>query len=149
MSTLVRWNPLREMAMLQSAVDRIFDETWRTTTNASANMLALDVHDSNEAYTIIANLPGVEADKINVSYHDGTLTISAEISKTEAQEDHRILVQERISGNFTRSLNLPQPINIEEANADFNNGVLTLSLPKTPEVQPRQIPVRTGNHNNN
>lgn len=149
MSTLVRWNPLREMAMLQSAVDRIFDETWRTANTPSANMLALDVHDSNESYTIIANLPGIDADQINISYHDGTLTISAEISKTEAKEDHRVLVQERMHGNFTRSLNLPQPIDIEQAQADFNNGVLTLSLPKTPEVQPRQIPVRTGNPNHN
>ncbi len=149
MSTLVRWNPLREMAMLQSAVDRMFDETWRTTANASANALALDVHDSDGAYTIIANLPGVEADKINISYHDGTLTVSAEVNKTEAKEDHRVLVQERISGSFTRSLTLPQPIDIDQAEADFNNGVLTLSLPKTPEVQPRQIPVRTGNPNHN
>lgn len=149
MSTLVKWNPIREMAMLQSAVDRMFDETWRTANGTSANILALDVHDSNEAYTIIANLPGVEADKINISLHDGTLTISAEISKSEAKEDHRVLVQERIHGNFTRSLNLPQPIDIENAQADFNNGVLTLSLPKTPEVQPRQIPIRVNDPKNN
>ncbi len=145
MSTIIRWNPFREMVALQSAMDRMFDETWRNmggTTNA--NILALDVVDVDNAYSITANLPGVSADHINVSLHEGTLTISAEINPQEVSNEHRVLLQERTYGKFTRSINLPQPVNIEDAQADFNEGVLTLTLPKTPEVQPRQIPIRAG-----
>jgi HSP20 family protein len=150
MSTLIRLNPFREMAALQSAMDRMFDETWRNVGGTtSANVLALDVVDNGESYHIIANLPGVTADNINVSLHDGTLTIHAEITKPEAGEDSRVLLQERIYGKFARSINLPQPVNIDDAQADFNDGVLTLTLPKTPEVQPRQIPVRVSNGNAN
>lgn len=146
MTTLVRWNPFREMAAMQSAMDRIFDETWRNVRGNADSTLALDVHETDAAYIVQTALPGANPDSIQVSVHDGVLTISTEIVQVPI-ENSRTLIQERVYGKFTRSLRLPQMVDIDNVNAAFENGVLTLTLPKSPEAQPRQIPVRT--HSNN
>ena len=80
MGTIVRWNPLREMAAMQNAMDRLFEESWRTAwpTNVG-NTLAFDVYETDQDYTAIATLPGLNADQIQVSIHEGALTISAEL----------------------------------------------------------------------
>lgn len=135
---MVRWNPVREMMAMQNVMDRMFDEAW----SRNANTLALDVHESNEAYTVVANLPGLNPDSIEVSLHEGTLTISGGAEKVEPAEGTRVLLNERVVGHFTRSIKLPQHIDNENVEANYENGVLTLTLPKRPEAQPRQIPVR-------
>ncbi|MFW5748630.1 MAG: Hsp20/alpha crystallin family protein [Chloroflexota bacterium] len=145
MSTIIRWNPVREMAAMQSAMDRLFDETWRSArTGNGGSALAVDVHETDSTYTVVANLPGVNPDAISVSLHDGVLTIAAEIARAERDENARVLVQERSYGKFSRSLNLPQPVDSDKVEASYDDGVLTLALPKVPEVQPRQIPVKVG-----
>jgi HSP20 family protein len=146
MNTIVRWNPFREMAAMQSAMDRIFDETWRNVRSGADSTLALDVHETDTSYIVQTTLPGANPDSIHVSVHDGVLTISSEITPTPV-ENTRTLIQERVYGKFTRSLRLPQMVDLDNVNAEFENGVLTLTLPKSPEAQPRQIPVRT--HSNN
>lgn len=137
---LIRRSPIREMNAMQDAIDRIFEDTMR---NAQPNRdaLALDILESAEAYTVLASLPGVPADDINVTLHDNVLTISAEMPKLELAEGHRRLVQERNYGTFSRSIKLPQAIDADHVNAAYDNGVITLTLPKTAEAQPRQIKV--------
>lgn len=143
MSTIIRWNPLREMATMQNAMDRLFEDAWRNVEpNSTRNVLALDVHDTDANYVITANLPGVDADNIDITLHNDVLTISAEIQKTEVAEGVRPLVQERVYGKFIRSLNLAQPVNVEAIETTFENGVLTLTLPKSEEAQPRRIQVK-------
>jgi HSP20 family protein len=142
MTTIVRWNPFREMAAMQSAMDRIFDETWRTVRGNADSTLALDVHETDTNYIVQTALPGANPDNIHVSVHDGVLTISTEINPP-TMENSRTLIQERVYGKFTRSLRLPQMVDLDNVNAAFENGVLTLTMPKSPEAQPRQIPVRT------
>lgn len=144
MSTVIRWNPIRELAAMQTAMDRIFDETCRNF-NDTAHSLMLDVRENDGAYTIIANLPGMNPDDININLHDGLLTIVADIPAPAVDEDTRVLVNERVYGKFARRLNLRQPVDADNIDATYENGVLTLVIPKTPEAQPRQIPVRIGN----
>jgi HSP20 family protein len=153
MTTITRWNPMREMAAMQSALDRVFDETWRNfrTFNGSADKsLALDVYETANAYIIQVALPGTTPENVNVSLHEGVLTISGQIAQS-TPENSRALMLERAYGQFTRSIRLPAPINSDQTEAVFENGVLSLTLPKTPEAQPHQIPVRLGNgqHHNN
>jgi HSP20 family protein len=144
MATVVRWNPIREMAAMQSAMDRLFEDTWRNTrSNFNGNALALDVHETDAAYTIFAALPGLDPDHINVNLHDGVLTISAELPEPTVEENVRVLLRERIYGKFSRSITLPQAVDIDNVEAAYENGVLALTLPKTPEAQPRTIPIRT------
>lgn len=147
--TLMRWNPVREMAVVQSALDRLFEENWRGA-RSDGNALALDVHDNANSYTVTTTLPGVKADDVKVSLHDDVLTITGEIRQPETRkEDERVLLRERTYGTFTRSFRLPQPINAEQIEATFENGVLNLTLPKREEAQPRQIQVKVGSKQNN
>ncbi len=143
MSSIVRWNPIREMAVLQNAMDRLFDETWggiRPT--VAGNTMPLDVHESVEAYTVVANMPGLSADQLNINWHDNKLTISVEIEAPTVAENSKVLLQERAFGKFARTLTLPLAVDADKVTAEYVNGVLTLVLPKTPEVQPRKISVQ-------
>jgi HSP20 family protein len=142
MTTVVRWNPIREMAAMQSAMDRLFENTWRDV-RPEGDSLPLDVHETNETYTVIASLPGVNVDDIEVSLHDGILYIKAEIAQPEIDENTRILAQERSFGKFSRSIRMPEKVDADNVEADYSNGVLTLTLHKAPEAKPRQINIRS------
>lgn len=145
MTTFVRWNPLQDMASMQGTLDRLFDDTWRNLRSSNdAGALALDVHETDPAYIVSAALPGVSADAVNISLHDGVLTISGEVPQV-THENSRALLLERSYGKFQRVIRLPQPIDASKVEANIENGVLTLTLPKTLEAQPRTIPVKTGN----
>lgn len=142
MSTLVRWTPARDFAQMQRAMDRMFDETWRSLQARTATALPVDVYETDTAYTIVASLPGVKADALNLALHDGVLTISGELQPVALPENATALVVERTAGKFSRSLRLPEAVEASQVEAVLNDGVLTLTLPKTPEAQPRLIPVR-------
>ncbi len=144
MSTIVRWNPFRELAAMQSAMDRIFDESWRDGRPYwNENNLPIDVHETADNYTIVANIPGANPDDININFHDGVLNIGFEINHQENSEDNRVLVQERVYGKFSRSVRVGQNIKADAVEANYNNGVLTLTLPKAEEAKPRQISVKS------
>jgi HSP20 family protein len=148
MSTIIRWNPVREMAAMQSAMDRLFDETWRNYRTVDTSLaLALDVHETETAFHVVASLPGVPADTVNINLQEDVLTISGEVPQPTYPEGARALLLERTYGKFSRSIRLPEAVVTDQIEATLDNGVLTLNLPKSPEVQPKQIPVRV--HNNN
>lgn len=145
MSTIVRWNPFREMAAMQSAMDRLFEDTWRSARPTVAGInLALDAYETDNAYVIYASLPGVSPEAINVSMDDDVLTISGEIPQPafEEKDNVRTLLFERHYGKFSRSVRVGLPVDGDRVEAAYENGVLRLTLPKTPAAQPKQIPVR-------
>lgn len=146
MARIVRWNPIREMAAMQSAMDRIFEDTWRSVQpTLNGNLLALDVHETPEHYTITTAIAGLNPEEFEITYNDNTLTISVEVREPQLPENTKMLMNERVYGKFTRSVTLPQMVDSDNINADYENGILTLTLPKTPDAQPRQIRVRTHN----
>ncbi len=104
--------------------------------------LALDVEESQDAYIVRANLPGVALEDISVNIHEDVLTISGESAVEKVAEDSKALIRERRSGKFSRSLRFPTVVNGEAVEADFENGLLSISLPKADHVKPRQIPVK-------
>jgi HSP20 family protein len=143
MSTVVRWNPFREMVTMQNAMDRVFDDVRRNShSEPTSRALLLDVQETNEAYHIVANLPGVDDEQINVNLHDNVLTISAEIEQETVEEDARVLLRERSYGKVNRSVNLPQPVSNDDVEATYEDGILRLTLPKVPELQPQSITVK-------
>lgn len=146
MTMMIRWNPLRELAAMQSAMDRMFEETWRgARANVAELALPIDVYETETGYQVTASLPGLASDQVNISLHDNVLTISGELPASPHQENARALLVERSSGRFSRSIRLPEPVAADQVEAALENGVLHLTLPKTPEAQPRLIPVRSGN----
>jgi len=147
---MMRWNPMREVLAMQRMMDRLIDETWGAVRNAEAEVsaatLALDVHETPTGYVVAATLPGVKAEDIHITYHDGVLTVAGDVPQFRPageDKDIRALMTERAWGKFSRSIRLPQPIQADNIEATYENGVLTLTLPKSPEAQPRMIPVRT------
>lgn len=103
--------------------------------------LALDVEENPEAYIVQANLPGISLDDISVNIHEDVLTVTAESVAEQRDEHSRMLIRERRYGKFSRSLRFPTVVDGNAVEANFENGVLSISLPKADHVKSRQIPV--------
>lgn len=138
-----RWHPFRDMLTMQQTMDRLFDDLWQSGFGAAeASSIAFDIHESDTAYIVAANVPGLVADQIDVQLRDNVLTISFELPQPTLAEGERVLLQERRFGRFSRSITLPQAIDTEAVEAQHNNGVLTLTLPKEPSAQPKRITIQ-------
>ena len=114
--------------------------------NASGHALALDVHENDDAYTVVADLPGVNADDITIQLQDDVLTISAETHQEKSENNGNVLIQERRYGKTSRSLRFPVHVNSTAVEADYSDGVLTVTVPKAEDVKPRRIPVNARNN---
>jgi HSP20 family protein len=103
---------------------------------------AVDIRETDDEFIFTAELPGLDKKAVNISLEDKILTISGERSlehKEENQNFHRI---ERAYGTFSRSFSLPHDVDQEEVTANFDNGLLTIAVPKTEVVKPRQIEIK-------
>ncbi|NJL55556.1 Hsp20/alpha crystallin family protein [bacterium] len=124
------------MMAMQNAFDRMFEDNWRSFAEMGGSALSLDIDEADDHYVVTTELPGIKAENINIRVHDGMLTIDAEMpERTTEHEGKRALVRERRYGRFSRTIRLPQPVNIEQAEAQYQDGVLTLNLPKAAEAQ--------------
>lgn len=142
MTRLIRWDPYREMSNM---LDRFFEEPiseWRTT-DFNLN-LPLDVAESEDEFIVKASVPGIDPDDIDITVTKNTLTIKGEMKKEEETEEERYHLRERRYGRFTRSITLPTSVNTDMIDANYENGVLVLHLPKTEEMKPKRIEVRSG-----
>jgi len=152
-NTIVRWNPFREMVSMQDVMDRFLDENWRpfpAFEETGAHALALDIHEDASGYTVSTALPGVKADDIKVHVDGEYLVIEGEIPEQIIQRDDvRPLVKERRYGHYSRRVRLPQAVDFDKADAHYEDGILTLTLPKAAEELPHTIPVKTTNGSKN
>jgi HSP20 family protein len=147
MANLVRWDPVRDMMSLREAMDRLFEESFvhprgMLAPVEGAATLALDVFESDDDVTVRASIPGVNPDDIDISVTGDVLTIKGETSEEREEKQGNYHLRERRYGAFQRSVNLPAPVNTDKAEAEFKNGVLTLTLPKVEEVKPRSIKIK-------
>jgi HSP20 family protein len=104
--------------------------------------LALDVAEKENDFVVTASLPGVNPDDIDITLTENSLTIKGEMRKDETIEEENYHMRERRYGSFQRTLTLPTPVDAENIQADFENGVLTVHLPKTEAVRPKRISVK-------
>ena len=135
------WDPRNDALSLRDAMSRLFENSFVTTGLGPQAGVALDVVETAEAFVIKASLPGCEKDRINVSFENDTLTIQAELNGGVANEKGRYLVRERFAGKVSRSMSLPLRVDAERANAEYVDGVLTLTLPKSETVKARSIQI--------
>ena len=111
--------------------------------DAVAPRMKVDVAESNGAYTVHAELPGVKKDDIQVTIDGAQVTLAAEVKRErEASQEERVLHTERTYGKVTRSFTLPQEVDEAKAEAKFRDGVLELTLPKKSAAQRRQITIQ-------
>lgn len=104
--------------------------------------LALDVEEHEDGYTVKANLPGVKAEHIELNLHDNVLTLTAETKEEHKEENARMLIQERRYGKYSRSLRFPIAVDAEHVEAEYHDGVLTISVKKAPEATAKRIAVK-------
>lgn len=141
MRRMVRWNPYREMAAMQRALDNAWTVDWN---GGRVLRPALDVVENEDAFVVKATLPGLKPEDIDISIEDDVLTIKAEHGEEHEESEETYLLRERRYGAFHRTVRLPSGVNGAEASAEVQDGVLTLTLPKREEFKPRQIEVKVG-----
>ena len=143
MSGIVRWEPFREITSLRDAMDRMFEEGfWRPPGPFGGwgeGTLALDMYETEDSVVVKTAIPGMKAEDLDVSVTGNTLTIRAETTKEEEIKRERYLRRERRHGSYARSVTLPNGLQADRAEADYTDGVLTLTFPKAEEVKPKTI----------
>lgn len=144
--TISRWEPFGELVTLRDAMDRLFEDSFvrpgRTSRAERALALPVDAYATENELVIMASIPGVEPDDVQVTIEGDTLTIKGEFKPP--LENVNYLFQERRFGPFYRQLQINIPVQADQAEASFDKGVLTLTIPKAEELKPRQIKVKTG-----
>lgn len=148
MTTLTRWEPFREMRRMHDMLDRIMDDAYmgpRGSREMVEGLAPVDVFETEDEVVVKAIMPGMTAEDIQISVDRDVLTLRGEAKHEEQTEQgdgrvyhHRELRYQR----FARSIRLPIMVNADKADAQFENGVLTLTLPKAEEVKPKQITVK-------
>jgi len=139
--TVVRWNPARELVSLREAMDRLFEDSFVRPmwTGERERRLPLDVYATPGEIVITANVPGLKPDEVEITLEGDTLSISGEVKPP--LENVEYIFQERGYGKFSRTLTINVPVEHEKADANFENGVLTITLPKAEAVKPKSIKV--------
>ena len=147
--SISRWDPWRDMMSLRDAMDRLIAESFvpmRGDKAMNAASLSVDVVEQGDNYLVSAPVPGVAPDDVEITVIGDTLRIRGERreSKEQADDGQRWIMREQQFGMFERAVRLPSPVKADAAKAEFRDGVLTITLPKTEEAKERRIPVNAG-----
>jgi HSP20 family protein len=142
---IVRYNPWNELNVLSRAMDNWLGDAWKTATVQYTGP-AVDIAETDEAYTLKAALPGWKPSDVDVTFEDGAVTIKGEVkpeNEGESTGDDKIKWHRREirKAAFQRTVNFPVDVEADKANAEFENGVLMLTLPKAEVVKPKQIKI--------
>ncbi|HSL31716.1 MAG TPA: Hsp20/alpha crystallin family protein [Anaerolineales bacterium] len=145
MSNLTRWEPMREMMTLREAMDRLFDDAFTRPLNlrdGGWSAPAIDMYQTDDEVVVRAALPGFKADEVQINVTGDVLTLRGERKQEEEKQERAWHIREHRWGTFERSIALPTEVTADRAVADFENGVLTITLPKADEVKPKAITVK-------
>lgn len=149
-SMITRWDPFRELAQLQDRMDRLFRSNAGYLGSQEENLEqasfvpAVDVYEDEHNITLKLEVPGIDQKDLDIKLENNTLSVRGErkFEKEEKQENfHRI---ERRYGSFVRTFSLPNTVDPEKVNANYDNGVLKITLAKKAEAKPKQIQVSAG-----
>jgi HSP20 family protein len=149
---MIRWSPSAELANLHSQMDRLFEDFFGSTPTTGTvrrpttptYTLPLDVKETESGYQIQAPVPGFKPEEVEVTFSEGILSIRAQRTEETTQEQGGWLRKEVASGNYQRSLQMPGDIKADDITAEFENGILTVVVPKSPRPQPKKIQVASG-----
>lgn len=148
MSNLIRWEPAREMMTLREAMDRLFDDAFTRPLSLAGNgnvwsAPAVDMYQTDNEIVVKAALPGIKAEEVQINVTGEVITIKGEVKQKEDVKEKAYHIREQRWGAFERSLVLPTDVVADKAKADFENGILTVTLPKAEEVKPKSISIKT------
>lgn len=150
MANLVRWDPARDMVSLREAMDRLFEESFLRpgllgADDSASRLMPLDMYETQDDVVVKAAIPGVKPEDIDVTVTGDLLTVKGEFkSETEDKDEKRNYHrQERRYGSFCRQIALPTSVNADACQAEFDNGVLTLKLPKAEQAKVKKVQVKS------
>ena len=145
-SDLSVWPSLGPLTTLQDELGRLFDnplsELVRSSQLWNGWTPAFDIHEDKDRVIVKADLPGLKREDIDVSLHDGVLTVSGERKAAKETENTTVHRAERFFGTFQHSVALPAPVAADKIEALYKDGILTITLPKTEEAKPKRIDVK-------
>ena len=140
-----RWEPLREMVSLRDAMNSLLQESFvrpiGPLTDGNALTVPLDIAENENEFVVKASLPGGRPEDVHITAQGDTLTIRGEIKAEEEKKGDQYHLRERRYGQFQRTVTLSTPVSADKAQARFEDGVLTLTLPKAEEAKPKQIKI--------
>ena len=150
--TLTRWqkpqlgSPFRQLSTLRDEIDRLFESPLSSLTELSQPFSggwapAVDLYEDRDSFVFKMELPGMSKDQIDISLHEGVLSISGERKEEQKQEDAETYRSERYFGRFQRSVSLPTRVDADKVNASYKDGILTVTLPKSEEAKAKQIAI--------
>ena len=134
---LTPWPAFARLSDLQDEIDRLFEAS----SAFSGWTPAIELVENNDSIVVRAELPGMKKDDLEISLHEGILTIAGERKNETKVEEGGVYRSERFFGRFQRSIALPKTVATEKVKAEYKDGVLAVSLPKTEEAKPKQINV--------
>lgn len=147
---MIRWSPGTELANLHSQMDRLFEDFFGPSTpggraegqrSLPTYYLPLDIKEVDNGYEITTPVPGFTPEEVEVTFSEGVLKISAQHSQQSSQAQGGYLRREIAFGNYQRAIQLPGDVKEDEISATFDNGMLTVMVPKAPRPQPKKIEV--------
>jgi HSP20 family protein len=144
MSNPIRWEPFREIMSARDMMDRMMEDAFFRP-QWTAGMLgspSIDLYQTDDEIVVKGSLPGVKPDDIRLTITGDALTIRGEVKEQQAKDEASYHLHIRRFGSFSRTLPLPTVVVADKAKADFENGILTLTLPKAEELKPKTITVK-------
>ncbi len=144
MRTITRWEPFRGVTTLQDQINRLFNHAFERTgeqSNLSAWAPAVDIYETEQELVVKADLPDVDPKDLDIRVENNLLTIRGERKFEKKVNEENYLRVERSYGSFARSVTLANAVHSDAIKAEYENGVLTLSIPKREEAKPKQIKV--------
>jgi HSP20 family protein len=137
--------PFTRLSNLRDEIDRLFEAPLSELSLASQVFSgwtpALDIHETGDQFSVTAELPGMKKEDIEITLHDGSLSISGERRSSEEHKDAEVYRTERFVGRFQRTVALPAPVAADKIKAQYKDGVLTVTIPKAEEAKPKRIDV--------
>jgi HSP20 family protein len=150
MSNLIRWEPAREMMTLREAMDRLFDDAFTRPLGFGGNgngsawsAPAVDMYQTENEVVVKASLPGIKAEEVQINVTGDVLIIKGETNQKDETQEKAYHIREQRWGMFERSIGLPTAVVADKAKAEFENGIVTITLPKAEEAKPKSITIKT------
>jgi HSP20 family protein len=144
-ATLVRWEPFRELATLQTEMSRLMNGLFEGSGRETQSWVpAVDVWETEQELVYAFDVPGVREEEISIELHDDTLTVTAQRDRTEERAEDGYVRFERRFGTFSRAVGVPQGVSEESIKADYKDGVLEIRVAKPEETKPRRIQIGGG-----
>jgi len=144
--TMMRWDPYRDIMSLRQVMDRMFDDTFlwpaRSQYEMAGGNLPLDMYQTKDEVVVKAALPGMKPEEVDITLTGDTLTIKGEHKEDKEVKEADYIRREHRYGSFSRTVAIPVSVQSDKAQAAFENGILTLTLPKAEAIKPKQIKIK-------